>query len=347
MGNSVAECTAANRAVAGCESAGKDCHKVVAYATSSELPHPNMVNQQLLRAAHEGDLVLLKIALAEGAFLETRRPLAIIRIDYANRNQQSRRTHKEGLTPLMHASKGGYLKCVRALLDAKANLQAEDEDGMTPIHFAAQSGDISVCRLLVERGASPNTPDQNGMLPIDHVSEEELSKTDEATGLRGWQQVFSPKEKSQPGQAAEGAEVVTPQRHEKGVVLCELVTSRDRDALQGDAGDFEFKRPAVIGGADDDVMRRGADDDVIGRPLRGGRSGLGQMADGLMSELNGGGRRGLGQTGSDARKVPILGLSEANSTKLPETQAELERTVHSVLLKDAQADVQERKSVLI
>eukprot|EP00747_Dinoflagellata_sp_TGD_P165834 gnl/TRDRNA2_/TRDRNA2_187740_c0_seq1.p1 gnl/TRDRNA2_/TRDRNA2_187740_c0~~gnl/TRDRNA2_/TRDRNA2_187740_c0_seq1.p1 ORF type:complete len:208 (+),score=39.60 gnl/TRDRNA2_/TRDRNA2_187740_c0_seq1:92-715(+) len=170
-----------------CEAAGRDCAAVVANPTLVELPHQNMVNQQLLKAAKEGDLVLLKIAVAEGAFLETRRPLAIIRIDHTAAINQKPNAPREGMTPLMHAAKGGYLKCVRHLLEAKAKVNAEDEDKMTPLHFAAQSAEIALCRLLIGYGADASCVDADGKNAYDHLPEEAFRKKQDCID---WQELL-------------------------------------------------------------------------------------------------------------------------------------------------------------
>ena len=41
-----------------------------------------------------------------------------------------------GRTPLHQAVKGGNPECVRLLLEAKANVNAEDEKGVTPLLLA-------------------------------------------------------------------------------------------------------------------------------------------------------------------------------------------------------------------
>jgi hypothetical protein len=142
--------------------------------TQEELPTPCLINQELLKAARDGDLVMLKVSIAQGGFLETRRPIAIGLQEVADQYHQAVQKKKvlPGLTPLMHAARGAHLKCVNYLLSAQANVNAEDEDCMTPLHFAAQCGDYDIGAALVRAGAAKNALDDDGMVPLEHLPDE-------------------------------------------------------------------------------------------------------------------------------------------------------------------------------
>merc|ERR1712224_553827 len=77
-----------------------------------------------------------------------------------------------GMTPLMHAAKGSHLKCVTALLTARAMVNAEDEDAMRPLHFAAQSGDFDIATAIINAGAQCDVVDDTGRSVLEHLPDE-------------------------------------------------------------------------------------------------------------------------------------------------------------------------------
>merc|ERR1719265_958091 len=101
---------------------------------------------------------MMQIALAQGAYTETRRPIAI---GVSDMDQEGAQIQNQGLTPLMHAAQGGHLKCVKLLLRAGASLEAEDEDGLRPLHFAARSGNQEIGSLLIRAGAKRDALDDS------------------------------------------------------------------------------------------------------------------------------------------------------------------------------------------
>jgi len=140
-----------------------------------------VLNQRLLAASRDNDIGALKIALEEGAYLETRRPFVMrpkpptSMWDQDSNWNAKRRGPKEGMTPLMYASQNGSTAAVRMLLQARANFMAKDEDGMRPLHFAAQSGSEEVCKLLVQKGADVSVTDDDGRRPMDFLPCEALA----------------------------------------------------------------------------------------------------------------------------------------------------------------------------
>ncbi|HJT19667.1 MAG TPA: ankyrin repeat domain-containing protein [Nitrospira sp.] len=60
-----------------------------------------------------------------------------------------------GTRPLMLAAAHGHRETVEALLDAGADVNAEDLTGWTALHAGAYKGDIPTVSLLLERGARP------------------------------------------------------------------------------------------------------------------------------------------------------------------------------------------------
>lgn len=151
-------------------------------------------NARLLRAAREGDIVLLQEALDAGANLETRQPLRLMTAQVANRADRAadEQSHQHscdrwfpvGLTALMHAARGGHLTCVMALLEARAAVEAKDEDGATALHLAASSGDLDVFKALVLAGADGTARDGEKRTPLDYLPEAIRAAPDEESSWR-------------------------------------------------------------------------------------------------------------------------------------------------------------------
>jgi len=62
-----------------------------------------------------------------------------------------------GTRPLTLAAAYGHAETARVLLDAGADVNAEDLTGWTALHAGAFKGDAPIVSLLLERGARPRT----------------------------------------------------------------------------------------------------------------------------------------------------------------------------------------------
>jgi ankyrin repeat protein len=71
-----------------------------------------------------------------------------------------------GLTPLLYAARAGCLGCVKAMIEAGADVDRPNPDGMTPMMMALDNGSPAVARHLLERGANPHTWDWWGRTPL-------------------------------------------------------------------------------------------------------------------------------------------------------------------------------------
>ena len=71
-----------------------------------------------------------------------------------------------GLTPLLFAAREGCLECVRALVEAGANVDLPDPKGVTPLFLAIDNFHFDTAALLIEAGANPNKWDWWGRTPL-------------------------------------------------------------------------------------------------------------------------------------------------------------------------------------
>mmetsp|Transcript_110156 Transcript_110156/g.191014 ORF Transcript_110156/g.191014 Transcript_110156/m.191014 type:complete len:231 (-) Transcript_110156:58-750(-) len=141
-------------------------------ATSSvqQITHPNLLSQELLLASRIGDPVRTRIAILSGADVDVRVPFVDPRNPPAdNFLGATFCARPAGPTALMHAAKGGHLKCVVALLQARASVNAELEDGRRPLHFAASSGNYEVGSALICARADISALDGHGLSALDHL----------------------------------------------------------------------------------------------------------------------------------------------------------------------------------
>jgi len=116
---------------------------VCAAASAANLPAtlpPPAADTRLLQAAQQGNLSLVKAAIAEGA------------------NVNCRNTN--GLSPLLQTLSGAAApidpsrrECLVFLLERGAQVDARDNDRRVALIYATRAGDLETVRLLVEAGA--------------------------------------------------------------------------------------------------------------------------------------------------------------------------------------------------
>ena len=69
-------------------------------------------------------------------------------------------------TPLMYAARQGAVDAVRALVDARADLNLTDPEGTTALMLAINNAHYDVATLLAEQHADPNVADVTGMTAL-------------------------------------------------------------------------------------------------------------------------------------------------------------------------------------
>lgn len=109
-------------------------------------------------AAQDGDLARVRELLAKGYS-----PRAFDEISY---------------TPLHYAAKGEHIDVVRALLEAGADVNANEEEriGNTPLRAIAETCSLKMASVLVEAGADPRIPGWMQLSALDkatHRADEE------------------------------------------------------------------------------------------------------------------------------------------------------------------------------
>lgn len=74
-----------------------------------------------------------------------------------------------GDTALMRAARNGKVESLKALLVAKADIEAKNRQGMTPWLIASASGKAEKLQALKEAGANINATDARGWNAVDHA----------------------------------------------------------------------------------------------------------------------------------------------------------------------------------
>jgi ankyrin repeat protein len=80
---------------------------------------------------------------------------------------------EEGSTPLHHAAWKGQVEVATLLLDAGADVIAQNENthwGGTPLHAAAHGNQRAVAELLIARGADLHAGSCNGRTPLEETT---------------------------------------------------------------------------------------------------------------------------------------------------------------------------------
>jgi uncharacterized protein len=116
----------------------------------------------LMWAAAEGHADIVSLLAAHGADLNVRsydRDTSLPKMEAGTPNAPIARG---GLTALLFAARQGQIDATRALLDAKADINAVDSDGNDALTLAILNTHYDLTQLLIDRGADPNIAAKNG-----------------------------------------------------------------------------------------------------------------------------------------------------------------------------------------
>jgi uncharacterized protein len=106
----------------------------------------------LMEAVASNDVAAAKLALAQGAPLETR--------------------NAQGRTGLILAAQAGALEMAKSLVQhgADVNARTTTEVGSTVLSFAIEGGNLELAAFLIEHGAKVNGKGRNGQTPLHYAA---------------------------------------------------------------------------------------------------------------------------------------------------------------------------------
>jgi ankyrin repeat protein len=113
-------------------------------------------------AAAEGHPDIVKLLAAHGADLNLRSYDRDTTLPKMAAGTPAAPIARGGLTALLFAARQGEIETAKALLDAKADINAVDSDGNNALTLAILNTHYDLTRLLIERGADPNVAAKNG-----------------------------------------------------------------------------------------------------------------------------------------------------------------------------------------
>lgn len=115
------------------------------------MPEPN---KEMIKAAKSGQLEKVKSLLAADPGMVHARD-------------------SDGSTPLHCATWKGHREIVALLLDAGADVNAQNKNehwGTTPLHAAAHANQAAIAQMLIDHGADLNAQDLTGQPPMHHTT---------------------------------------------------------------------------------------------------------------------------------------------------------------------------------
>jgi uncharacterized protein len=120
----------------------------------------------LMWAASENHAAVVKALVARGAEVDARSKTVTFPKDRFGLEGVQTILPRGHWTALMYAARDGAPAATAALLDAGAQINAQDPDGTTPLVRAIWNSHYDTARLLLERGADPNIVDTADMAAL-------------------------------------------------------------------------------------------------------------------------------------------------------------------------------------
>ncbi|HTR37040.1 MAG TPA: ankyrin repeat domain-containing protein [Bryobacteraceae bacterium] len=116
----------------------------------------------LMWAAAEGHADVVQALAAKGADLNVRSFDRDTTLPKMEAGTPLAPIARGGLTALLFAAREGQMDAARALLDAKADVNAVDSDGNNALVLAILNSHYDLAQFLIDRGADPNIAAKNG-----------------------------------------------------------------------------------------------------------------------------------------------------------------------------------------
>ena len=146
----------------------------------------------LMWAAAEGHPDIVNLLAAKGADLNVRSYDRDTSLPKMAAGTPAAPIARGGLTALLFAARQGEMETAKALLDAKADINAVDSDGNNALTLAILNTHYDLTQMLIERGADPNVAAKNGrtalysaveMHDVDWSPRPAHKETDKATSM--------------------------------------------------------------------------------------------------------------------------------------------------------------------
>jgi uncharacterized protein len=116
----------------------------------------------LMWAAAEGHADIVSLLAAHGAELNIRSYDRDTSLPKMAAGTPAAPIARGGLTALLFAARQGEIDAAKALLDAKADINAVDSDGNNALTLAILNTHYDLTEMLIDRGADPNIAAKNG-----------------------------------------------------------------------------------------------------------------------------------------------------------------------------------------
>ena len=147
--------------------------ELIMWEINSDKPNLNLVSDLIVLGANVDWQIVENYTLLHQAAMYGRTEIARLLIDAkADLNVQN----EWGYTPLHYAAEYGRLEIVQMLIDAGADVNAHDNGDRTPLHRAARRGRVEIASMLLDAGSRKDIQDNKGKLPYDLAETEELKK---------------------------------------------------------------------------------------------------------------------------------------------------------------------------